>query len=100
MSGQTVAAVLTGAAGALRSGAVLIRDDRGVWIMGAAAELVEMAQQLIAAGPGWSEAHGDALRLGVMDALGHVPGVRGNEARDVGRGVAAVVALTRRWAGL
>ena len=100
MSGQTVAAVLTGAAGALRAGSVLVKVARGVWIMGAAAELVELAQQLVVAGPGWGEEHGDALRLGVMDALGHVPGVRGNEARDIGRGVAALVVVSRRWAGL
>jgi hypothetical protein len=100
MSGQTVAAVLTGAAGALRAGSVLVKDARGVWIMGAAAELVELAQQLVVAGPGWGEEHGDALRLGIMDALGHVPGVRGNEARDIGRGVASLVVVSRRLAGL
>ncbi len=100
MNENTVATVFTAAAGALRSGAVLIKDARGVWIMGAAAELVELARQLVAAGPGWSEQHGDELRLGIMDALGHVPGVRGNEARDIGRGVAALVVVSRRWAGL
>lgn len=99
MNGQTVGAVLAGAAGALRSGGVLVQA-RGSWVMPAAAEVVEAVAELIAAGPGWTDAHGEALRSGVTEALLHVPGVRGNEARHVGQGVAAVVALSRRWAGL
>jgi hypothetical protein len=100
VSGQTVGAVLAGAAGALRAGGVLVRDGKAAWVMPACAEVVECVAELIAAGPGWSDAHGDALRSGVMNALLHVPNVRGHEGRDVGRGVAALVALSRRWAGL
>jgi hypothetical protein len=95
----TVAAVLVAAAGAARSGAIALRDQRAAWAIEAGAEALELAGTLVAAGPDWSSLHAEALRTGLGDVLVHLPDVRPGEARKVADGVSAAVSIIRRWMG-
>jgi len=97
VNGSTVQSVLGAASGALRSGSVLVKDARAAWTMAVGSELLDLVADMVALGPGWTDQHADTLRLGVMNALVHVPKVQGVEARQIGGGISAVVTISRRW---
>jgi hypothetical protein len=88
----------------LASAAVLTADTLATgpyaWILEATASVLTNTAELVAAGPGWMEAHRVATADLITESVGAIPGVRPRDATRFGRGVVAGVDVVRSVAGL